>query len=870
MLLWVFIFVIIPLGFVSYRIYEYGKKIITDQIYSNLEIEADNGKTQLLLFIENKKSRTLDFSISSTLQNCLREVNNNNRDYSEDINNLRQNLVKKKIPIDPDIYDILIFDSKGNIVLVTDEAHISSKEIEPEYFLEGKKGISVEPIEDVSAIRHFSISAPVTDSYTHQFLGVITVRFKAERMDSMLTGDSPVLGNADITINKNLHKGDNIFILNKNLTVVAGDPELLSKKINIAPLTRSYTSRKNYVGEFTGINGKKFLCASSFVAETEGLIVVSVVKDEALRPLRELFLKVFPLTTATGIMVILLTLVLAKNISTPIIDMVNTTERITNGNWNEMVTVKEKNGEIVRLANSVNMMIKTLHNSFQNLAESEERLQSIINNSPAIIFVKDINGHYIMINRQFEDFFHLDNKNIKGKTDYDFFPKDTADKLKENDRTVIETGVPLEMEETVPQDDIIHTYISVKFPLLDTSGNTYAVCGISTDITERKKLEEQLRQTQKMESIGLLAGGVAHDFNNILTGMTGYADLLSRQIPEVPKAQRYLEEIKKSITRATGLTRQLLAFSRKQTLQPTIVNINSLIDNTSKMLQRLIGEDIDLKFIPTPDLGNARADIGQMEQVLMNLAVNARDAMPNGGKLTIETANVNIDKEYVNSHPGAKSGPHIMMALSDTGCGMDEQTQKRIFEPFFTTKESGKGTGLGLATVYGIVKQHGGSIYVYSEKNKGTTFKIYIPRVEEAVKETKTKNDEMELPRGNETILVAEDDDAVRNLVKMILSELGYNVLCASDPSEAENIFKENKDQIKLLLTDMIMPGCNGEELYEKLKAQKPSLKKILMSGYTDKGIIRNGIIKGNIPFIQKPFTTASLALKVRAILDVK
>ena len=686
MLFWVFIFVIIPLGFASYRIYDHGKKIITDQIYSTLKIEADNAKTQLLLLLENKKARTLDYSISTTLQNCLREVNRNPKNSSEAINNLRQNLVKKKIPLDPEIYDILIFNSKGDIVLATDESNLSSGETESEYFLQGKNGVNIEPIEDISAKRHFSISAPVTDSDTRQFLGVITVRFKAERVDSMLTGKSPTSENTSITINKNLHREDKIFILDKNMTVVAGDSELLSKKINIALLSQSYASRKNYVGEFIGINGEKFLCASSFVKEVKGLIVVSVIKDEALAPLRELFLNVFPLTAATGIIVILLTLVLAKKISTPIIDIVNTTERITNGNWNELVAVKEKKGEIVRLANSINMMIKTLHNSFHSLAESEERLQSIINNSPAIIFVKDINGHYIMINRQFEDFFHLDNKNIKGKTDYDFFPKDTADKLKENDRKVIETGVPLEMEETVPQDNIIHTYISVKFPLFDTSGNTYAVCGISTNITERKKLEEQLLQTQKMESIGLLAGGVAHDFNNILTGMTGYADLLSRQIPEAPKAQRYLDEIQKSINRATGLTRQLLAFSRKQTLEPTIVNINSLIDNISKMLQRLIGEDIDLKFIPAIDLGNARADIGQMEQVLMNLAINARDAMPNGGKLTIETANVNIDKEYVNSHPGAKSGPHIMMAITDTGCGMDEETKKRIFEPFFTTK----------------------------------------------------------------------------------------------------------------------------------------------------------------------------------------
>ncbi len=387
------------------------------------------------------------------------------------------------------------------------------------------------------------------------------------------------------------------------------------------------------------------------------------------------------------------------------------------------------------------------------------------------------------------------------------------------------------------------------------------------DVTERKSLEEQLRQSQKMEAIGRLAGGIAHDFNNILTGIIGYAQFLLDEAEEDSQASRDLRQIRDLGDRAARLTGQLLAFSRRQPLEPVVLNINSLVGDIARMLRRLIGENIELKFGPSDDLGNVRADPGQVEQVLMNLAVNARDAMPDGGRLTIETANVELDQEYANSHPDAEPGPHVMLAVSDTGCGIDKDTRERIFEPFFTTKKNGKGTGLGLATVYGIVKQHNGNIYVYSEPGRGTTFKVYLPRVGAAVGPPKSDSSIVERAAGGETVLLVEDEDAVRDLAVRVLKRAGYTVLAAGRPSEAVRIFAEHAGEVDLLLTDVVLPERSGRELHEELTRSAPSLKALYTSGYSDGAVVNGDLLKEGTAFLQKPFTPSALAWKVREVL---
>ncbi len=371
-----------------------------------------------------------------------------------------------------------------------------------------------------------------------------------------------------------------------------------------------------------------------------------------------------------------------------------------------------------------------------------------------------------------------------------------------------------------------------------------------------------------MEAIGQLAGGVAHDFTNRLTAINGYSSLALQRTDEDNPIKSYLEEIKKAGNRAANLTRQLLAFGRKQILQPVVVNLNDVVGDMNKMLRRLIGEDIQLTAKFDPALRNIKADPGQIEQVFVNLVVNARDAMPQGGYLTIETANGEVDLEYASKHLGARPGSYVILAVSDTGTGMDDKTKARIFEPFFTTKERGKGTGLGLSTVYGIVKQSGGNIWVYSEPEHGTTFKVYLPQLEGVTKPTERPTVEAAGPGGSETILLVEDEDVVRWVAQEILEQAGYYVLDANGGEEAIRLCNERAAPIHLLLTDVVMPETGGKEIAERLTSLWPEPKVLFMSGYTDEAIVRHGVLDSNIEFIQKPFTPLALGKKVREVLD--
>ncbi|SRR5579871_1897699 len=390
------------------------------------------------------------------------------------------------------------------------------------------------------------------------------------------------------------------------------------------------------------------------------------------------------------------------------------------------------------------------------------------------------------------------------------------------------------------------------------------------DVTERRALEQQLRQSQKMEAVGRLAGGIAHDFNNLLMVISGYSEFLLDRLSPDPALRGPAQEIASAAGRATSLTRQLLAFSRKQMLAPKILDLNAVVSENLRMLTRMIGEDIDLMMIPALGLGAVRADAGQVEQVIMNLAVNARDAMPAGGKLTIETSNVSLDEEYARFHAPLRPGNYVMLAISDTGAGMDSETQSHIFEPFFTTKGP-KGTGLGLSTVYGIVKQSGGYIWVYSEPGKGTTFKIYFPRVaqvSESAVQVATPVEPVAAEPGTETVLLVEDEANLRYLARQFLEKQGYRVIEAADGAVAMQVAVAHEGTIHLLLTDVIMPGMNGRELAQRISEIRPNVKVLYMSGYTENVIGRNGTLDEGVHLLSKPFTLHELKRKVRQVLD--
>jgi two-component system cell cycle sensor histidine kinase/response regulator CckA len=388
------------------------------------------------------------------------------------------------------------------------------------------------------------------------------------------------------------------------------------------------------------------------------------------------------------------------------------------------------------------------------------------------------------------------------------------------------------------------------------------------DVTERRQLEEQFRQAQKMEAVGQLAGGVAHDFNNLLTVINGYCDLLLKSIQPDDPCRESLEEIHKAGERSVGLTRQLLAFSRRQVLAPRTLNMNAVMANTEKMLRRTIGEDVALTMALDPNLGSVQADPGQIEQILLNLAVNARDAMPTGGRLTIETRNVELNDDYDASHPNSPTGPHVLLKVTDTGCGMSPEAKARIFEPFFTTKGPGKGTGLGLATVYGIVHQSGGHIDVETEVGVGTTFNIYLPRDDMPVATKKTLSTLRPPPRGSETVLLVEDEDGVRALTRCVLTGCGYSVLEAVEGDEAVRVAAGHSEPIHLLISDVVMPGAGGRVVADRVTELHPEAHVLFVSGYTDDAVVRHGVSQQEVNFLQKPFSPFALAHKVREVLD--
>jgi PAS domain S-box-containing protein len=509
------------------------------------------------------------------------------------------------------------------------------------------------------------------------------------------------------------------------------------------------------------------------------------------------------------------------------------------------------------------------------LQESEERHRTAIENSPDGVAIVQ-GGQPLFVNQKFVEIFGYDRpEEIVGKPLSTVLHTDDLNQFKEvNYERQKEGPITLRHEFKGIRKGGEPILIEVSATQITYRGEAASLVYLR-DITERKRkeqemafLQEQLRQSQKMEAIGLLAGGIAHDFGNLLAIVQGYSELSLLKLPKEDPLRENIEEVKKAGGRAMDLIRRLLAFSRRQIFQTSVLDLNTILRDLEKMLRRIIGEDIELVTLLADDLGKIEADPGQIEQILLNLAVNARDAMPSGGKLTIETTNTELDKTYARSHVAVKPGRYVMVSVSDTGVGMTPEVRERVFEPFFTTKEKGKGTGLGLSTVYGIVKQSGGNIWVYSEPGYGTTFKIYLPRLDELLKREREMKIVEESPRGNETILVVEDEEKVLMMVAEILREQGYKILGAPRGENALLIAGQHKGPIHLMVTDVVMPGMNGRELAGRLAPLHSEMKVLYMSGYTDDAIVHHGVLEKGINFIQKPFTVAGLASKVRQVLD--
>jgi len=501
------------------------------------------------------------------------------------------------------------------------------------------------------------------------------------------------------------------------------------------------------------------------------------------------------------------------------------------------------------------------------LRHSQQLLHAIVDGAGAEIYATDLEGRFLLANQRFAEGLGRSREEVVGRLARDVLGE-TADPDARGQEALV-TGAAVEHEEEVTRGAERRTHLVVNFPLFDGAGHAYALGSIATDVTAVKRLEAQLRQAQKMEAIGQLAGGIAHDFNNLLTVVLGYSEVVLGEL-EAGEPRRAVEHIQWAGNRAAALVGQLLAFSRRQTLAPAVVDLNAVVTSLQAMLGRLLGEDIELGARLRAAPGQVVVDSGQLEQVIVNLAVNARDSMPEGGILLLETSDVELDASYAAAHPEASPGRHLLLAVSDTGCGMDAETRARIFEPFFTTKEPGKGTGLGLSTVYGIVRQHGGHIEVYSEPQHGTTFKIYLPSAALPAAGAAPEDQRGQAPGGTETILLVEDDLAVRELAAALLGGAGYTVLAEETISASLNHAREHRGPIHLLLTDFVLPELSGPEVAARFAHARPNARVLYMSGYTGDMMGRRNQLPVAASLLPKPFTASQLLGKVREVLDAR
>lgn len=521
-----------------------------------------------------------------------------------------------------------------------------------------------------------------------------------------------------------------------------------------------------------------------------------------------------------------------------------------------------------------NLLQRTLRYAIErNRAENsvrqwEKRFEDLLDNTKDILFTMDLDGNVTSVNKTAEEVIGWPRNEVLEKNIKAFVAPEHAALCNEVVRRIV-SGEPLQhFEIAMLRKDARKVLLEVNARLIRSNGKKDCVQGIARDVTERRQLENMVRQSQKLEAIGRLSGGLAHDFNNLLCVINGHTEILTEALQPGDPAIRSVAQIRKAADSAAALTRQLLAFSRRQVFYPQVVDLNGIVAETERFLARLINEHIEFYTVLDPSLGRVTVDPIQIEQVIINLVLNARDAMPEGGKLTIETSNLDLEADHHSKLSQIPAGKYVLLTLTDTGCGMNEETQNRIFEPFYTTKEMGKGTGLGLATVYGIVKQSGGFIWVYSEEGRGTTFKVYLPRVAAPLSEDGQGRRHVEISKGTETILVVEDAEPLRALTKEFLTASGYTVLEAGNGDEAIQIAQSHFGTIDLLLTDVVMPRLGGKPLVEQMSQIRPHTRVLYMSGYPNDGTAQAGILANGVALLEKPFTREILSKRVRQVLD--
>lgn len=638
----------------------------------------------------------------------------------------------------------------------------------------------------------------------------------------------------------------------------------LSRAVPAPPvdLTRDATN------EYLASDGESRVGALAGVGGTPWAVSVELRRANVVAPARSFLRSMVLLALVFIAVAALLVSLLMARVTTPLHDLSRAATEIAGGHYSQRVSVSRRD-EVGRLSTAFNTMASRVEHAYRALQETHEHTQFALGAARIGVWEADLRSGQIKWSESMRFVQGVPSSAFDGTSAAFLALVHSEDRESMARHIAGQTESPdvfdLSFRALWPGGSVHWIEGKGRIVRSDT-GEPASVLAVSIDVTERRQLQAQLTQAQKMEAIGQLAGGVAHDFNNLLTAILGYSNLILEKVDN-PSLRSDVLEILRAGESAAALTRQLLAFSRRQVMQPSVVSLNQVVASIEKMLRRLIGEHIDVVVTNHSVVDAVQVDSAQLEQVIVNLAVNARDAMPNGGRLTIETSMVDLDDAYCRDHAFVKPGRHVVLSVSDTGSGMDAETRAHLFEPFFTTKTQGKGTGLGLATVYGIVKQSGGHIYVYSEPGRGTTFKLYLPSVAEPSPATATKSVPVEVSGGDETILVVEDDEAARSLASRVLKRLGYRVLMAGGGEEALRLLEAEANTVHLLVSDVIMPGMTGPELADRMSTAHPKTKVLFTSGYSDDAIVRHGVLSPGALFMQKPYTPSVLARKVRQAL---
>jgi len=775
--LWILIIIIIPLSISTLGLYFNGRDIVKDQIYSSLEINARRIELSLSTILSHKVIRLRDFSSDGFLRLSLSKLSQQPQSH-EIISALENHLITSKIPIDPDIVNIAVYNEEGRLITSAAKRALNAGKYHPPVFFEKISDIEIGDVENDHGERLFSINTPILASNSEKVLGYLSIRFTASVIDDLLQDNFLNLYMAQTNHNE-LDAVTDIYIIDKDGTVIVSKkPEFLYKNIVKILQENSLYPDNELIREIKDISGDTLVGFVTKIANNKWTIIVTVPKEKVFIPLdRFTYWSLFSVLIGI-ISVFSLSSILNKHIARPVMEISRATERIAEGNLDERIKIDNEGDEISQLCHAFNYMLIRLEATLNKLKHQEKEAR-------------------------------------EGELKY----KTLMDNLPQRER-------------------------------------------------EKEEIENQLRHLQKMEAITQLTSGIAHDFNNMLTAISGNAFILQRKLRMEPELMQCVEDIIYASETAAHLTRRLLTFSRRQVIDIRPASLNHIVSDVNNLLRRIIGEDINLDVKLTETEITILADKGQIEQILVNLTANARDAMPKGGSVSISTEIVNLDSKFTEIHSYGSPGKYALLTVADSGIGMDEDTKRRMFEPFFTTKEVGKGTGLGLSIVYGIVKQHRGYINVYSEHGMGTTFKLYFPFVASCVSSDFEFAKYMVHMKGTETILITEDDDKVRILTKRLLEDSGYTVIDTADTEEAISMFIVNKDRIKLVLLDVIMPKRNGKQVYSEMVSICPGIKAIFMSGYNEDIIHKNGILDEGSNFISKPYVPSELLRKIREVLD--